>query len=95
MAGIAIHGAALKQAREARRQSQDEFAEDCGFTRFWLSSMELGKEKPSLRTLDKLAGVLGADVVAGLIVRPDDRATFRGEALAPQAAGPDGKIETP
>ena len=51
-------GQALREIREARNLSQEEFAFDAGFDRTYISMVERAVCSPTIRTLVKLARVL-------------------------------------
>jgi len=51
-------GQALREVREARNLSQEQFAFDAGFDRTFISMLERGVCSPTIRTLVRLARVL-------------------------------------
>lgn len=53
-----IKGEYIRQLREERGYNLVEFAEKAGISPSYLSELERGAKKPSLKTLDKIAGVL-------------------------------------
>jgi len=61
-------GDRLRQAREARGWTQDEFAEHAGMSRPHVSRYECGSVIPSVKSLVKLCSELGvtADWLLGL-----------------------------
>lgn len=53
-----IKGEYIRRLREERGHNLVEFAEKAGISPSYLSELERGAKKPSLKTLDKIAGVL-------------------------------------
>lgn len=64
-------GAHLRTRREAKRLSQEAFAETLGFHRTYLASIERGERNLSLRSLERLAELIGADPLE--LLQPIDR----------------------
>jgi transcriptional regulator with XRE-family HTH domain len=56
-------GKGLRWLRARQDKRQYEVAELAGVTKAMLSAYETGKQKPSLETLEKILGALGADLV--------------------------------
>ncbi len=54
-------GRRIKEARQARGLSQEALSEKVGMSSKYLSSVERGKENPTLDTLIKLANALGVE----------------------------------
>ena len=52
-------GLALREARVATGKSQEQLALEAGLDRTYVSLLERGLKSPTLRTLFKLAGILG------------------------------------
>lgn len=52
-------GRRIKELRLATGQSQEAFADTCGFARSYMSRMERGEGNPSLDAIERLAIVLG------------------------------------
>ncbi|NRH44057.1 MULTISPECIES: helix-turn-helix domain-containing protein [unclassified Pseudomonas] len=52
-------GRRIKELRLATGQSQEAFADTCGFARSYMSRMERGEGNPSLDAIERLAVVLG------------------------------------
>ncbi len=55
-------GDKIRDLRKARGQSQEEFADQCGFDRTYISGIERGKRNPSLAAIETLAKALGISV---------------------------------
>ena len=55
-------GDKIRELRKARGQSQEEFADLCGFDRTYISGIERGKRNPSLAAIETLAKALGISV---------------------------------
>ena len=55
-------GRALRWLREGRGKRQYQVAETAGITKPMLSAYETGRQKPSLDTLEKILGAMGADL---------------------------------
>jgi transcriptional regulator with XRE-family HTH domain len=64
-------GAHLRAQREAQGLSQEAFAETLGFHRTYLASIERGERNLSLRSLERLAALVGADPLD--LLQPIDR----------------------
>lgn len=56
----------IRRLREARGLSQRELAERVGTTQSAIARLEAGKISPSLPTLDRVAGALGAELTVTL-----------------------------
>ena len=56
-------GACVRQLRMARGQSQEVFAERCGFFRTYLSRIETGRANPTLSAIEVMAVALDLTVV--------------------------------
>jgi transcriptional regulator with XRE-family HTH domain len=54
-----IFGAAIRRHREKRQLSQEDFADQAGIHRTYVSSIELGKVAVSIAIAQKLAVALG------------------------------------
>lgn len=59
-------GQAIRNRRIERRLSQEDLATDAMLCRTHLSDVELGKALPTLKMLDKIAGLLGMSL-SGLV----------------------------
>ncbi len=57
-------GRRLRALRDARGLTQEQLAEMAGLDRTYIGDAELGKRNPSLKSIDKLARALGADLLA-------------------------------
>lgn len=57
-------GQRVKELRQASGQSQEAFADRCGFARSYMSRVERGGANPSLDAVEVLANALGVPVVA-------------------------------
>lgn len=55
-------GSTLRQLRISQKMTLELTAKQVGVTRSYLSQVELGKTNPSLATLKRIAGVLGASI---------------------------------
>lgn len=55
-------GQALRWLRERHGKKQYNVADDAGITKGMLSAYETGRQRPSLDTLEKVLGTLGADL---------------------------------
>lgn len=53
----------VKEIRKSKGMRQKELAEKSSLSQSFLSQVEKGGRRPSLRTLEKLASVLGVTVV--------------------------------
>jgi len=67
-------GEFLRAHRQQIGLSQEAFAEHVGVHRTYMGSIERGEENLTLRSVEKLAGILDADPIAMLTFTPDDRA---------------------
>lgn len=52
-------GAALREQRRIKRQTQEELAFDAGMDRTYISLLELGQNSPTLDAVHKLCEALG------------------------------------
>lgn len=52
-------GAAIRQEREAKDLSQEEFAHQCGLHRTYIGSVERGERNVSLENIIRIADTLG------------------------------------
>jgi transcriptional regulator with XRE-family HTH domain len=52
----------LKKLREAKRLTQEQLAEKAGFSRAYVSRLEMGRHDPPLSALEKLAKALKVKV---------------------------------
>jgi transcriptional regulator with XRE-family HTH domain len=59
---LAVFGENLRQARLAANLNQIELASQTGLTQQYLSAIEAGQKNVTLRTMMRLAKVLGQDV---------------------------------
>ena len=71
----ALVGENVKRIRLARGLTQEQFAEQSGFSQQYLSTLERGHRNPSIVTLYKLATALGVSHVE--LVRPRRRRARR------------------
>lgn len=55
-------GEKIKNERLKKRLKQYELAKEANISNTYLSDMEVGRSKPSLKTLDKIAKALGVDI---------------------------------
>lgn len=55
-------GQKIKNERLKKRLKQYELAKEANISNTYLSDMEVGRSKPSLKTLDKIAKALGVDI---------------------------------
>lgn len=55
-------GQKIKSERLKKRLKQYELAKEANISNTYLSDMEVGRSKPSLKTLDKIAKALGVDI---------------------------------
>jgi len=55
-------GAAIRRHRELLRLSQEEVADRAGLDRTYVGGIERGTRNPSVKSLQKLADALGADL---------------------------------
>ncbi len=65
-------GAFLRAHRQQIGLSQEAFAEHVGVHRTYMGSIERGEENLTLRSVEKLAGILEADPIAMLTFTRDD-----------------------
>jgi transcriptional regulator with XRE-family HTH domain len=56
-------GQRVRELRNALGESQEAFADRCGFARSYVSRMERGRANPSLDAIETLASALKVDVV--------------------------------
>jgi transcriptional regulator with XRE-family HTH domain len=68
----AVVGLNLQRLRRERQFSQEELAFRSGATRAYLSGIEAGRRNATIRTLDKLAAALEADI-GEFFVKPPKR----------------------
>jgi transcriptional regulator with XRE-family HTH domain len=52
----------LRRLREAKGLSQEQFAEDAGIHRTYVSDLERGARNPTIRVVDKIASALGVSM---------------------------------
>ncbi len=52
----------LRHLRNAKGVTQEDFANDSGFDRGYISGVERGVRNPSAQVLERIAAALGADV---------------------------------
>jgi transcriptional regulator with XRE-family HTH domain len=71
----ALVGENVKRIRLARGLTQEQFAEQSGFSQQYLSTLERGHRNPSIVTLYELATALGVSHVE--LVRPRRRRARR------------------
>ena len=57
-------GKNISKARRARKLTSEKLAYENGVSKGYLSDIENGKKRPSLKMLEKLAKVLGVDISA-------------------------------
>lgn len=62
-------GIALREIRESKGLTLEEVATMAGMSKAYLSQIELGKTSPTMRTLERLASALGADLAVVLTSR--------------------------
>jgi len=55
-------GRAIRQIRNDKQISQEEFADMCGMHRSYMSDVELGKRNISLENIEKIANALGMTI---------------------------------
>ena len=55
-------GKAIRQIRNERHISQEEFADMCGMHRSYMSDVELGKRNISLENIEKIAEALNMNI---------------------------------
>jgi transcriptional regulator with XRE-family HTH domain len=58
-----VLGANLRAYREARQLSQEAFADACGMHRTYMGALERGERNVTLRTLERLAALLGVEAL--------------------------------
>jgi transcriptional regulator with XRE-family HTH domain len=63
MRGRELVGKNIKRVRVAKGVSQEQLAFDAAIDRSYLGGIERCDENPSVDTLDKIAGVLGIELV--------------------------------
>ena len=56
-------GACVRQLRQERGYTQEEFADRCGFFRTYLSRIETGAANPTLNAIEVIAIALGVKLV--------------------------------
>ncbi|PKM40550.1 MAG: XRE family transcriptional regulator [Firmicutes bacterium HGW-Firmicutes-9] len=55
-------GKAIRQIRNDKQISQEEFADMCGMHRSYMSDVELGKRNVSLENIEKIANAFGLTI---------------------------------
>jgi transcriptional regulator with XRE-family HTH domain len=63
MQGRKLVGQNLKRIRVAQTVSQEQLAFDAGVDRSYLGGIERGEENPSVDTLEKIARILGIELL--------------------------------
>lgn len=63
MQGRKLVGQNLKRVRVAQAVSQEQLAFDAGVDRSYLGGIERGEENPSVDTLEKIARILGIELL--------------------------------
>lgn len=63
MHGRKLVGQNLKRVRVAQAVSQEQLAFDAGVDRSYLGGIERGEENPSVDTLEKIARILGIELL--------------------------------
>ena len=58
-----VLGANLRAYRETRQLSQEAFADACGLHRTYMGALERGERNLTLRTLERIAALLGVDAL--------------------------------
>ena len=61
----------VRRYRKARKLSQEELADLCGYHRTYVGMIERSERNITIATLEALAGALGVDALA-LLVRDED-----------------------
>jgi len=62
--GLSVRfGACVRQLRQERGYTQEEFADRCGFFRTYLSRIETGAANPTLNAIEVIAIALGVSLV--------------------------------
>ena len=62
--GLSVRfGACVRQLRQERGYTQEEFADRCGFFRTYLSRIETGAANPTLNAIEVIAIALGVRLV--------------------------------
>ena len=56
-------GACIRQLRQERGYTQEEFADRCGFFRTYLNRIETGAANPTLNAIEVIAIALGVSLV--------------------------------
>lgn len=81
-------GKALRWIREKRGLRQYEVARTAGITKAMLSAYETGKQRPSLESLEKVLGALGANLatLARALDHVNERPASRAEVSPPPGA---------
>ena len=77
-------GERLKRLRLAKGMSLQEVADALHLNRGNISSVETGRNNPSLDTISRLCAVYGYKV-AVVFVPPEDEASYEGEIFTPTA----------
>lgn len=63
-------GENLRRLRTERGLSQEAFAQELGYHRTYVGGLERGERNMTLRTVERLATVLGVEAIDLLTVRP-------------------------
>ena len=63
-------GANLRRLRTERGLSQEAFADQLGYHRTYIGGVERGERNLTLRTVERLAGILGVEPLELLAVTP-------------------------
>jgi transcriptional regulator with XRE-family HTH domain len=76
-------GLVLKRLRATAELSQDEFAHHCGFSRQYLSMLELGENSPTLNKLSAVGGAFGQSLAElALLIEEENSANTANEQSA-------------
>lgn len=62
----------IKDFRKTHRESQEEFAENCGLSKDFLSLVERERANPSLEAMQKIASYTGETVAEILTIKKKD-----------------------
>lgn len=82
-------GQRVRQLRDSRKWSQEEFAHIAGFHRTYIGQIERGEKNLSFTNLAKISSVLGVSI-SELLAGLED-----GSAIAAGSKGRTGRIEYP
>lgn len=63
-------GENLRRLRTEQGLSQEAFAQELGYHRTYVGGLERGERNMTLRTVERLAAVLGVEAIDLLTVRP-------------------------